>query len=624
MDTRAATTPGRLLRALAALLFLLVVAATAYYIIFSLKLADDEGYLMISIRGFLEGHPLFDSVFTQYGPFYYFYEWLLRGVLAIPLTHDATRLLCIVHWLAAAAVLGWAGARLTRSYLGGLFVFMQAVVHLIPLANEPGHPQEIVALLLALAALVAAREKAMGGTFAALAVIGVALAFIKVNVGAFFGFAWLLALRCRTDDALSRPPWNRLLIAAGTVLPVLLMRTYLGEKWCRLYAVVMVVSVWTTHSLADASARREPVSLGGYAKLLLAWVAPTVLLLGLTLGLGTSWRGLFEGLVTTPLKMPGVAVLPLMVPEAALVNALVAMALASVAMTRPGRWPALSAWLKGAYGLVGGVLLVRNSSAQVAFLMPWLWLVLVPNAAAAASVASGRFGEPALPMSARVFLCLAAAWQGLQGYPIAGTQVALGTFLMIPVFTLCLADALRALAATKSVADRLAALAPRTRMLAHGLVVMGLLFLFANTWCQPHVRRARYLSYEPLDLPGSARIRLEPGLVAMYQPLMKYLQAECDTFVTYPGFNSFYFWTGKRPPTQCNSTGWGQLTLAQQEQILAALRQSPRPLLVVHEYMMRSWDAEGPPQIRPLVRCVREEGREIQRIGPFVIFTLKR
>lgn len=624
MDTSASTTPGRLLRALAALLFLLVAAATAYYIIFSLKLADDEGYLMISIRGFLEGHPLFDSVFTQYGPFYYFYEWLLRGVLAIPLTHDATRLLCIVHWLAAAAVLGWAGARLTRSYLGGLFVFMQAVVHLIPLANEPGHPQEVVALLLALAALVAAREKAMNGTFAALAVIGVALAFIKVNVGAFFGFAWLLALRCRTGDALSRPPWNRLLIAAGTVLPVLLMRTYLGEKWCRLYAVVMVVSVWTAHSLADASARREPLSLGGYAKLVLAWVAPTVLLLGLTLGLGTSWRGLFEGLVTTPLKMPGVAVLPLMVPEAALVNALVAMALASVAMTRPGRWPALFAWLKGAYGLVGGVLLVQNPSAQVAFLMPWLWLVLVPNAPAAVSVAGGRLGEPALPLAPRVFLCLAAAWQGLQGYPIAGTQVAVGAFLMIPVFTLCLADALRALAATRSVADRFAALAPRTRMLAHGLVVMGLLFLFANTWCQPHVRRARYLSYEPLDLPGSARIRLEPGLVAMYQPLMKYLQTECDTFVTYPGFNSFYFWTGKRPPTQCNSTGWGQLTLAQQEQILAALRQSPRPLLVVHEYMMRSWDAEGPPQIRPLVRCVRQEGREIQRIGPFVIFTLKR
>jgi hypothetical protein len=623
MRRDAVMNPGRPLRTLAALLFLLVAAATAYYITFSLKLADDEGYLMISIRGFLEGHPLFDSVFTQYGPFYYFYEWLLRSVLAIPLTHDATRLLCIVHWLAAAAVLGWAGARVTHSYLGGLFVFMQAVVHLIPIANEPGHPQEVVALLLALAALVAVREKAMSRTFVLLAVIGVTLAFIKVNVGAFFGFAWLVALRCRTDDPLARAPWNRLLIAGGTVLPVLLMRTYLGEKWCRLYVLVMVVTVWTAHSLADASARREPLPLGGYLKLLLAWVAPAALFLGLTLGLGTSWSGLFEGLVTTPLKMPGVAVLPLMVPEAALGNALVAMGFASVALARPGRWPALFAWLKGAYGLVGGVLLVQNSSAQVAFLMPWLWLMLVPNAAAAASASSIRLGDPALPRP-RVFLCLAAAWQGLQGYPIAGTQVSLGTFLMIPVFTLCLADALRALAATKGVAARLAALAPRTRALAYGLVVIGLLFLFANTWCQPQVWRARYLSYEPLALSGSARIRLEPSLVAMYQPLMKYLQAECDTFVTYPGFNSFYFWTGKRPPTQCNSTGWGQLTLAQQEQILAALRQSPRPLLVVHEYMMRSWGAEGPPQIRPLVRCVREEGREVQRIGPFVIYALKQ
>ena len=61
---------------------------------------------MITIQSFLEKQPLYDVVFTQYGPAYYVYEWFLHRVLSIPLTHDATRWLCIVHWLGAAALLG--------------------------------------------------------------------------------------------------------------------------------------------------------------------------------------------------------------------------------------------------------------------------------------------------------------------------------------------------------------------------------------------------------------------------------------------------------------------------------------------------------------------------------------
>src|SRR5262249_44527311 len=87
---------------------LLIGAAVAYawFTIFSRPMSPDEGYLMITIQSFLEGAPLYDSVFTQYGPAYYFYEWLLKTVLAVPLTHDATRMLGIIHWLATALALG--------------------------------------------------------------------------------------------------------------------------------------------------------------------------------------------------------------------------------------------------------------------------------------------------------------------------------------------------------------------------------------------------------------------------------------------------------------------------------------------------------------------------------------
>src|SRR5687767_6048463 len=78
----------------------------AFYTVFASPLSLDEGYLMITVQSFLQGEPLYDSVFTQYGPVYYIYEWVIHRAFAMPLTHDATRFLCMFHWLASAALLG--------------------------------------------------------------------------------------------------------------------------------------------------------------------------------------------------------------------------------------------------------------------------------------------------------------------------------------------------------------------------------------------------------------------------------------------------------------------------------------------------------------------------------------
>jgi len=103
-------------------LFLLTAVRYAFYTSFSyFAFYDDEGYMMITVQGYLGGHPLYNDVFTLYGPFYYFYEWFLHSVLSIPLTHDFTRVVCIFHWLAAASVLAVAGGLMTRSlWVGSL------------------------------------------------------------------------------------------------------------------------------------------------------------------------------------------------------------------------------------------------------------------------------------------------------------------------------------------------------------------------------------------------------------------------------------------------------------------------------------------------------------------------
>src|SRR5436190_729514 len=46
---------------------------------------DDEGFIMTSVRGFLEGHALYNEIFTCYGPVYYYYQWLIHGLIRLPL-----------------------------------------------------------------------------------------------------------------------------------------------------------------------------------------------------------------------------------------------------------------------------------------------------------------------------------------------------------------------------------------------------------------------------------------------------------------------------------------------------------------------------------------------------------
>src|SRR5258706_12814526 len=105
----------------------------------------------------------------------------------------------------------------------------------------------------------------------------------------------------------------------------------------------------------------------------------------------------------------------------------------------------------------------------------------------------------------------------------------------------------------------------------------------------------------------------------MYRALSQYLEDGCDTFVTYPGINSLYFWTGKRPPTHLNSTGWGQLDHQQQAQILSALRRARRPLVVVVAAAAQQWGPDPPGPIKPLVDFIRQECREVGSIGRFII-----
>jgi len=253
-------------------------------------------------------------------------------------------------------------------------------------------------------------------------------------------------------------------------------------------------------------------------------------------------------------------------------------------------------------------LLVGAHEQELGYLWPWVWLLLVGIETESPTARRFAFG--------RLFLVLQAGWQGLQAYPVAGTQVAVGTSLQVLVYSICLHDAIKAAAAAPWVVRRPPARTPRTVALLNTLLMAGLLYLFADRWCNLVSARRYYRSLPPLGLRGCERLRLPPKDVDTYRTLTRFLESECDIFITVPGLNSLYFWTGKMPPTYSN---FGHVVVQnhhQQKQLIAALGKAKRPLIIVRE-------GEGifsfTPDTGPLGKLISQQCREIRRIGRFRI-----
>jgi hypothetical protein len=600
-----------------AALFLAVAGIYSYNIVFSrFARYDDQGLLMIAVRGWLNGEPLYDRVSTLYGPAYYFLQWLLHTVAFLPVSHDVTGMVCVAHWLTAALFLALAAGRMTRSVLLVFFVFVQAVLHLTNLSAEPGHPQELVALLLALGALVAARNWRSGWTPIWLGAIAAALALTKINVGVFYGIAFFLALCCHSPFCRRHPAcfWVALLLAS--CFPLVLTRGPLVIPWEYNFGGLVCITVIATGASAYVFAGQPSVSQRDWLRVATGFTAFSISMLVLLLLFGSSFSATMDALVKRPLEMGSLFSLPLKAAGGlrSALGSLVAAVTILVMWRRAPRIHLAANILKGIYGLVGTYLLVEDTGSQLVLLLPWAWLMLVPTQTAPEPQSDNRF--------VRTFLCLAAAWQMLQAYPVAGTQVTVATFLAILVYSICLYDAILAFAKTPSIASQLATIPPRTAMLFTLLLFVSLL-AFEVEWCVPVYHWGYRGSMPAVDLAGTRLLHLPPRERRTYQALRDYLKKECDAFVTVPGLNSMYFWTGEAPPTYFTLAESAMLSDREQQAIINVLRTSRRPLIVIN---LGSLNTMVGKEVRdgPLLRFMRDECREVKSLDKFRILEPKR
>ncbi len=600
--------------AIAGLSFLVVAAIYAFATSFSYFSAyDDEGYLMLSVRGFLEGHALYKEVLTGYGPVYYFYEWFLHGPLGLALNHDVTRVLCILHWLGVSSILALTLFRMSRSLPIAFFGFMQAALHLTPLAREPGHPQEIVAVLLVLSVLVATRHLERKWTLPLLIAIGAAAVFTKINVGVFYGLSLLMALMCQAALFRSQRWLFWVLLALSSFLPFVLMRPQLSQSWAWAYGGQACISILTASAVAYCLHARKKF---GVAKLFQAGALFALVsagFIGVCAAAGSPVAALIDSLIIAPSKLGSLFCIPLKAPYCTWSGAVALVCAVAVIVwrNRLGRARFVVACGKALYGLAGALLLVTDYNAQLGYLLPWAWLLLVP----VSSDHSGKLDQT----FARTFLALGVAWQSLQAFPVSGTQAVIATILPIFAYSICLDDAIKVFLTAPRIAGSMQALTQRVATLLRALVIAGLFFLFATSWCDPVSAWRYYASTPSLGLPGATHLHLPPAQAQIYQGLTKYLQTQSDTFVTVPGLNSLYFWTGKKPPTYFNISEVVLLNDRQQAEVVSALRNARRPLIVVNKSFW--WYSAGN---GPLSTLIDGECREICRFGNVQVLELPK
>jgi hypothetical protein len=575
-----------------------IVAASvpyAFLMMFSqFQIYDDEGFIMSSVKTFLGGQALYDRTFTQYGPFYYLVASLAYSVLGIPVGHDSTRMATIVMWIGASALLAVFVYAVTRSFALGAFGYLQAVLHCTGLIGEPGHPQSLLlvlvgTLLLAASVMRPARVSVMLG------VVTGCIFMTKINVGVFTAGACVMALLAVAGGH------RTLRVLAGTgfsLLPFVLMRTALAGPTL-IYAVTAASAIAacgiatsrTPHS-RDGSLRPR-VYFAAAATAIAAAVAIGILLLGTSLG------GLVEGILVSPLRLASIYGQEWALPAKAAWRGAASVAAATAFVLVPSG--TLRLRLAIALKLAFALLMLRASmygSIAMAAMAPFVWVVALPVEAEHSG------GAPLV----RVLAAFIAASQLLIAYPVAGNQQALATLWLIPAALIALADAATALWRVRG------AWIPQ---LADAVLVGSVLVWFWPSY-QTAQLAEQYRVFASLDLPHADRIRLPRVQKRTYHALVNAIHANCDTFVTMPGFNSLYFWTQMAPPTGYNAGTWMTLFDAPtQQRVVDAIASHPSACVVYHDGLMRAWvgthDVEG----RPLVKYIRSSFHAVQTIGDY-------
>ena len=583
----------------------------AYHAMFSsFDVPDDDGYLLMSLRKFDAGGSLYSQVYSQYGPGMYTLIGGALHIIGLALTSDGARMYNLFLWLASTLLVGFVLLRLTRSFFvsgaGLLVAFLVLKVN----ANEPMHPGATIGFLLiglvALAVfLIESRERtgmALVGATAA------ALLSIKVNVGIFAFIS--IAVACTVAvPSLRERTWLRAGVAAIFVAtPIILISGHLDQDWAQRFAGLVAIGAFSLVLVSTSIASGTAPGLRGVSWLAFGALATIVVVCLVPILGGTTPSELAHGWFIRPSDTPSIQYAPLFIDPRAWWWAFAGWvgALAALWSGERSFGPRVHL-LTGAARVVVGLLIWVSLVGPIFNLPPELTQSLVLGAPLLWLAALPPAGEPFRNTFLRVLIPALAALQFLHAYPMPGSQLAWGSFLLVPVAAICVSDGIGEIARAG------AAWRPTFkwwRPLATAFVVaFGLWLGLKPLQTETQKTNAAYDSGVSLALPGATKMRVSEPLYLQMHSLVRALRTHCDTFLTLPGMNSLNIFAQEEPPTEMSGPWPFFFTVDQQRQIVEEVTHRPHFCIVRKPDLLAFWAGFSGSTVpkRPLVNFIENK-----------------
>ncbi|MCU0710550.1 MAG: hypothetical protein MUC43_00725 [Pirellula sp.] len=519
---------------LIACLMLLSLLAAFPAVMTTLAPYDDQGYVMITLKSFLDGQTLYEDIHTQYGPAFYLLSGSLHETMGIPLTQDGVRLKTVAFWCVATllvfSILRRLGTNSAVAFLAsGLFH-----LHLYKLALEPGHPQEWILVLSLLSFWFLVGENRLKWFFAA-TLVGF-IGMTKINCGVIFA------------------------------IPLVAQSLFASKHhWHAKSPLVMVLAGGASSALA---------------------------VVGITMALGVSLQQIAWGLLGQHRRFSSeffhiIPISPFSICfGVACLWGIYKMRLSQRSSTSRessdhSEWQLLRIGFVVTSVLIGAYHVVEDWTTPLLHgLEPRgaaNWLVLLGPITCLWLLTMDTPARRYFP-----YILLTTLLSPLMAYPTPGTQISLGTapswIVLGIVASACIqSSVLRTVPNVRPIPDR-GAYANRSGLL--GLIPLTIIFLVVSAGLSWN----RWLSYSPLALRGSQLLRLDPQRVDKEVQIAQAIDRTGCEHLVFDGHNHnrFFFWTSTEPLTAANPTFWPRMiTEPEQKRILAALRENGDVCMVV-------------------------------------------
>lgn len=605
-----AADPGALRRPVGVLSGLAATIALSiplmYFCVFTgLAHFDDEGTLLVGFRSILEGRRMYDDIYSLYGPFYNLAYTFVYDIAGVPLTHTNGRLIALALWVVFCSGLALFLYRLTRSVAAMAAAFVLLVIVSRPLANSPGHPEEISLVLVAVSLLCASGLERRAQPWL-LAILGTALAsiaLIKINFGIYVGSAIVFALLCATRPAW----WSRLALAllacAMVALPSIVESFLLAFDWVRYSIISSTCTIAAVLIMALASRPAPRLTGRDWTILIASTLVAGSVIVALILVHGSSPYAVLNAVILqnvtfaknwyipSPVGFRGAAI-----GVISLLACLLARSMRrDVRLARRGE---ILLALTGLAFVVSALASVAYASRIITYVTPFAWLGLV---------SADRDAPPSI---GRTALCLLAATMSLYPFPVAGHQLNIAAMPTLLIALLVFEDLIARWLPTR--------LPPALVRAAGGVVLAVALGHFTLRG------QADYAAAAPLDMPGAKLIRVPADRLADIRWVHAAL-ATCRNSYSLPGQFSHALWTGKPLVTHLNvNDQLAFLSWRQQQRIVEALARQ-HDLCVLYNPTLLDFFDRG--QIRtnpPLVRYILTHGVEQARRGDMILLRLRR